>query len=138
MSALLQIALQGIDKQIRKRLIESYLQLKRSIAEARHDSAEMSAGKLCESVIRHLQQRAFGSYKPFGTKIANFADECRHTMAAPASIGITDSEKSIITRSLVFLYTMRNKRGVGHVGGDVDPNAIDAAVMSRVADWIVC
>jgi hypothetical protein len=33
---------------------------------------------------------------------------------------------------------MRNTRGIGHIGGDVDPNAIDAALMGRVADWIVC
>jgi hypothetical protein len=33
---------------------------------------------------------------------------------------------------------MRNKRGIGHLGGDVDANKIDASVMSRVADWIVC
>ena len=41
-------------------------------------------------------------------------------------------------RALVYLYTMRNKRGIGHVGGDVDANAIDIATMARTADWIVC
>jgi hypothetical protein len=33
---------------------------------------------------------------------------------------------------------MRNKRGIGHLGGDVDANKIDASVMSRHADWIIC
>jgi hypothetical protein len=33
---------------------------------------------------------------------------------------------------------MRNKRGIGHVAGDVDANAIDIATMARTADWIVC
>ena len=47
-------------------------------------------------------------------------------------------EKIIIPRALAFLYTMRNKRGIGHLGGDVDANRIDTAVMSRVADWIIC
>jgi len=41
----------------------------------------------------------------------------------------------IIPRGLNFLYTLRNKRGIGHVGGDVDANSIDAATMVRVADW---
>jgi hypothetical protein len=33
---------------------------------------------------------------------------------------------------------MRNKRGIGHVGGDVDANAIDIATMTRTADWVIC
>jgi hypothetical protein len=33
---------------------------------------------------------------------------------------------------------MRNKRGIGHVGGDVDANSIDVSAMTKVADWIVC
>jgi DNA-binding PucR family transcriptional regulator len=41
-------------------------------------------------------------------------------------------------RALVFVYTLRNKRGIGHVGGDVDANHIDAMTIARVCDWIVC
>ena len=39
---------------------------------------------------------------------------------------------------MAFLYTLRNKRGIGHVGGDVEANIIDAATIARVADWCVC
>lgn len=138
MSDSLNGALQGIEQPIRKRIVESYLDLKRNIAESRHDSAGLSAGKLCEAVIRHLQKQAFGSYTPFGTKIANFADECRRIITAPSGAPISESEKTIVTRGLVFLYTMRNKRGIGHVGGDVDPNSIDGALIERVADWTIC
>ena len=41
-------------------------------------------------------------------------------------------------RALVFLYTLRNKRGIGHVGGDVDANRIDAMTIARACDWIMC
>jgi len=44
----------------------------------------------------------------------------------------------VLPRALNFLYTMRNKRGIGHVGGDVDANAIDVATMARTADWVIC
>jgi len=36
------------------------------------------------------------------------------------------------------LYTLRSKRGIGHVGGDVDANAIDSAAIARVSDWVIC
>ncbi|MEP6935764.1 MAG: hypothetical protein ABI988_17795 [Nitrospirota bacterium] len=133
----LQNALGGIPAPIRKHIIQSYLELKQNLSESRHDAAGMSAGKLCEAGIRLLQERTFGQSTPFGKKIANFADECRKVISSSGS-PITDSEKIVIPRALVFLYTMRNTRGIGHIGGDVDPNAIDAALMGRVADWIVC
>jgi hypothetical protein len=36
------------------------------------------------------------------------------------------------------MYTLRNKRGIGHVGGDVDANRVDAITILHVADWTVC
>ena len=44
----------------------------------------------------------------------------------------------VIPKAVSLLYTLRNKRGIGHVGGDVDANAIDGVTIARVADWIVC
>lgn len=133
----LSTALEGIPTKIREKLISSYLELKRNLAESRYDSAGLSAGKLCESSIRLLQLRAFGTYTAFGTKIPNFADECRKIIVSGSS-KLTESEKLVISRSLVLLYTMRNTRGIGHVGGDVDPNTVDAALMGTIADWIIC
>jgi len=33
---------------------------------------------------------------------------------------------------------MRNKRGIGHVAGEVDANEIDLVTMARTSDWIIC
>jgi len=35
------------------------------------------------------------------------------------------------------LYEIRNNRGVGHVGGDVDPNFLDATAVYGMASWIL-
>lgn len=58
-------------------------------------------------------------------------------MTLPQTAG-PESLRIIIPRALGFLYTLRGKRGIGHVGGDVEANGIDAAVIVRVSDWIVC
>ena len=42
-----------------------------------------------------------------------------------------------IPRSLIALYEVRNNRGVGHVGGDVDPNPMDARIVLKMARWVV-
>jgi hypothetical protein len=134
---LLEQALAGIPEKFRTRLISAFLDLKRNCAESRFDAAGIAAGKFCEVAIRILQNNILGKSTPLGTKIPNFADECRKIITASAPTA-TDSEKNIIPRSLVFLYTMRNKRGIGHVGGDVDANAIDISLIARVANWTIC
>jgi hypothetical protein len=136
-SPVLEAALAKVPKKFQERLISSYLDLKRNCLESRHEAAGMSMGKFCEIVLRHLQEKILGSFIPFGKKIDNFADECRKLVTAPSGTA-TESERALIPRALVFVYTMRNKRGIGHVGGDIDANSIDVATMARVSDWIVC
>lgn len=130
-------ALSAIPATFRLRLIKCYLELKKNASEVRYDAAGMAAGKFCEVVLRYLQHKLYGTFTPFGTKITNFGNESRRLTAAPIPSG-NESERVVLPRALDFLYTMRNKRGIGHVGGDVDANGIDIATMARTADWAVC
>jgi hypothetical protein len=38
---------------------------------------------------------------------------------------------------LPALYDVRNNRNVGHVGGDVDPNHMDAVAVLSMSNWIM-
>lgn len=133
----LQDALANVPTDYRSRIIKSYLELKARQAEAKHDAAGVSAGKLCETVVRLLQHELKKTVTPFGQQISNFAGECESFSKVPKAIG-NESLRIVIPRALNYLYTLRNKRGIGHAGGDVDANAIDGATITRVADWIVC
>ena len=137
----LNAALATIPKQLRSRVVASYLELKKRYQEARYDlewdTSGLSAGKFCESVLRTLQHHLTGSSVPFGRHIPNFADECRKLTNLPKAAGL-ESLRVIVPRALVFLYTLRGKRGVGHVGGDVEANEIDATVILRTCDWVIC
>ncbi len=133
----LEQALAGIPTQFRKRLITAYENLKRDHAEGRYEGAGLAAGKFCEVVLRLLQHAVTGSNTPWGVRVANFADECRKLVASPAGSAV-ESLRTIVPRAVVFMYAMRNKRGIGHVGGDVEANQIDSATLARLADWTVC
>lgn len=129
-------ALANVPKTIRSSLIASYLEIKKNCLEMRHDAAGIAVGKFCETVLRLLENKITGNYTAFGKKISNFADVCNKLIGSPAASG-TESERVILPRALVFLYTMRNKRGIGHIGGDVDANQIDVITMARTADWVL-
>ena len=133
----LDAALSGIQVKYRSKITAAYLDLKKNHLEARIDAAGLAAGKFCEAVLRHLQSVVAGTSTPFNRRIPNFADACRKLITSPAG-NASESERIVIPRALVFAYTMRNERGIGHVGGDVDANRIDLAVLSAVADWVVC
>jgi hypothetical protein len=47
------------------------------------------------------------------------------------------SLRILIPRVLLPLYEIRNNRGVGHIGGDVDPNFLDATAVYGVASWVL-
>ncbi|NUM43033.1 MAG: hypothetical protein HUU45_15565 [Leptospiraceae bacterium] len=130
-------ALNSIPANFRDKIVKSYLEIKQRYLESRYESVGLSAGKFCESVLRLLQSLLTSSYTPFGQQIPNFADECRKLIQLPKTAGV-ESQRVVLPRALSFLYTLRSKRGISHVGGDVDANPIDSATISRIADWIMC
>ena len=56
--------------------------------------------------------------------------------AAPSRVG-DRSLRILIPRMLVALYEIRSNRGVGHAGGDVEPNFMDATAVQAMARWVV-
>jgi hypothetical protein len=136
-SSRIQSALSGIPSQFRSHIIGSYESLKAAFAEAKFDLCGLRAGKFAEAMLRYLQHSLTGKFIPFGKKIPNYVGDCRALEQLPQDSG-PESFRVVMPRALSFLYTLRNKRGIGHIGGDVDANEIDAATSARVADWCLC
>jgi len=130
----LEAALAGIPTQFRSKLITAYRDLKAAYVEGKHDTCGLRAGRFAEVLLRLLQNHLTKTFTPFGQKIQNFTDEC-HKLERLAQTAGPESLRLLIPRALNFLYSLRNKRGISHVGGEVDANAIDAATCVRVADW---
>lgn len=130
-------ALQKIPEKFRVRIINAYINLRQGFEEGEADTVGLRSGKLCEEILRFLQQKLTNNFIPFGTKIPNFTDECKSLGNQPKPAG-SESLRLIIPRALDFAYTLRNKRGIGHTAGDIDANQIDAATSARIADWCMC
>jgi hypothetical protein len=131
-----EIALAKVPATFRNRLVKYYQSLKEAFLRGEFDACGSRAGKFSETLIRCLQNTLEGKYTPFGKQI-NLYDESRRLERLPAASG-PESFRVFIPRALCFLYTMRNKRGFAHVGGDLDSDPVDAATCVRVADWCLC
>jgi hypothetical protein len=131
-------ALASLPAGLRDPLLETYREIASNFAEHRWEPSELNRGKFCECVywICHGYISATWAAKP--SKPANMRDDCRAIEGTAASGKPGGrSLRILIPRLLPPLYEIRNNRGVGHVGGDVDPNLMDATAVYSMASWIL-
>jgi hypothetical protein len=118
-------------------LLSSYEEIKQNFYLGKHEPSELNGGKFVEACFRILQHETnAGNYTPLGTQISNLIGRLRDLEQIPAASTI-ESFRIHIPRTLVAMYNIRNKRGVGHLGGDVNPNSADASLLVACADWVM-
>jgi hypothetical protein len=121
---------------LRDELIDTYTQIENNFRERRWEPSELNGRKLCEVVYSILKGYIEGAFPSHSYKPSNMLDACRTLEKSPAAF--SRSLRIQIPRMMVALYEVRNNRGVGHVGGDVDPNEMDANCVLQLSKWIVC
>jgi hypothetical protein len=128
-------ALSVIPETLRKPLLETFSTIVRNYRESRWEPSELNGGKFCEVVYSILRGHVDGSFPRTPSKPRNMVDACKALENDGANF--PRAVRIQIPRMLIALYEIRNNRGVGHVGGDVDPNHMDARVVLEMAKWIL-
>lgn len=129
-----QRALAGLHDGLREPLLAEYESIVQNYAEHRWSPSELSGGRFCEIVFTILDGQAKGTYAAKPSKPADFVSACRkleQNKHVPRSFQI------LIPRLLPALFEVRNNRGVGHAGGDVDPNHMDATFVITSCNWVM-
>jgi hypothetical protein len=119
---------------LKKPLIEEYNNIIQNYLERRWTSSELSGGRFCEIVFSILDGHAKGIYALAPFKPSNFVDSCKKL---ESNAHVPRSFQILIPRMLPSLYEIRNNRNVGHVGGDVDSNHMDALAVVSMSGWIL-
>lgn len=127
--------LSNIPAALRAELLDTLHSIQRNFREARWEPSELNGGKLCEVVYCIIRGFADGNYPPKSSKPSNIVDACNAMTSAGAHL--PRSIRIQIPRMIIALYEIRNNRGVGHVGGDVNPNLMDATCVLNISKWIV-
>lgn len=127
-------ALASIPQGLRDELFNEYRSIIQNYSEHRWSPSELSAGRFCEVVYSILDGFSAGNFPVRAAKPADFVGACRRL---ESNAGVPRSFQILIPRTLPALYEVRNNRGVGHVGGDVDPNHMDATFVVSASNWIL-
>ncbi|MFF7410941.1 hypothetical protein [Streptomyces lydicus] len=127
-------ALTVLPEGLRGDVVGSFNEVVRNYREHRWEPAELNGGKLCEAIYTVILGYMDGRYAERSSKPNNILDACRaleHRSNFPRAIKIQ------IPRMLIALYEIRNNRGVGHAGGDVDPSRMDATAVLYMSKWLM-
>ena len=116
---------------LRTPLIDCYNSIVSNYMEHKWEPSELNGGKFCEIVYSIISGYVAGSFPANPSKPPNIVDACQALGKIPPNHGLIGdrSVRILIPRVIPFLYEIRNNRGVGHVGGDVDPNFMDATAV---------
>ena len=124
-----------VPQSLEDEFLEKFREIERNFRERRWEPAELNGGKLSEVAYCILRGHVDGSFPTKSSKPGNFYDACLDLGKASPTFG--RSVRIQIPRMLIGLYEIRNNRNVGHVGGDVDPNHMDAVCVLHMAKWVV-
>jgi hypothetical protein len=122
---------------LRDPLLAEYRGIVTAFAEGRWKLSALDAGRFCEVVYTILDGALSGTFAAVPSKPSRFPEACRVLESRPV-VGIGDrSLRILIPRVLPALYEIRNNRDVGHVGGDVSANKMDATFVRDSATWVL-
>lgn len=120
---------------LRDELLQAFNKIVINFKENKWEPSEFNGGKLCEIIYSILNGYVSGAYPQASTKPPNMVAACQSLSNVPTTF--PRSVRIQIPRILMALYEVRNNRGVGHVGGEVDPNHMDATVVLYCSKWLM-
>lgn len=127
-------ALSDLPDGLRTDLLGAFNDIVRNYRERRWEPAELNGGKLCEAIYTVVLGRLDGEYAARSSKPKDLVSACRALERRQDGVR---SFKIQIPRMLTALYEIRNNRGVGHAGGEVNPNHMDATAVLYMSKWLL-
>lgn len=123
---------------LRDDLLSAFNDIVKNYREHKWEPSELNGGKLCEAVFTIIEGWLEGGRYPARAKKPNrFPDTCWALSQKYANVQDSRSPRILIPRMMIGLYDIRNNRGVGHAGAEVDPNYMDATVVLYTAKWLM-
>ena len=123
---------------LRDDLLSAFNEIVKNYRERRWEPSELNGGKLCESVYTICKGwLEGGNYPARAEKPSRFPETCWAMTNTYQKVPNSRSARVLIPRMMIGLYDVRNNRGVGHAGAEVDPNHMDATAVLYAAKWLV-
>lgn len=126
----------NLPQEIRDNIVKHFKEIVVNYKENRWEPSELNGAKFSEAIFRLLEWHTNQdkAYTPFGNKTEPFNDKLKqfeNKSTFPNSI------RFHIPKMLGVIYSLRNDRGIGHIGGDVNPNHMDSVTILSLSKWVM-
>lgn len=123
---------------LRDDLLSAFTEIVKNYRERRWEPSELNGGKLCEAVYAVCKGwLEGGNYPARAEKPNRFPMRCWEMESVYQQVPNSRSARILIPRMMIGLYDIRNNRGVGHAGAEVDPNQMDATSVLYTSKWLM-
>jgi hypothetical protein len=130
-------AITGIPDSLRDELFARFNDLVRNYRNEHWEAATLNAGKFCEVVYTILRGRADGAYPIRAEKPRDMVQACRVLENVDETIMGGRALRVQIPRAIPAVYEIRNNRGTGHAGAEIDPSKMDAEYVLHACQWML-
>jgi len=129
--------LAGVPAGLREPLIDEYKGLATAFVEGKWKVSSLDAGRFCEVAYTVIHGALTGKFAAMPEKPDRFVNACSALESLPpVSVG-DRSLRIMLPRVLPPIYEIRNNRNVGHVGGDVVSNKMDATYVVSGCSFVL-
>jgi hypothetical protein len=130
-------AIAGIPETLRQELFERYGDIITNYRTRNWEGASLNAAKFVETVYTILRGRASGAYPARAEKPKDMIQACRALETEDEGKMGGRGLRILIPRALLPIYEIRNNRGVGHAGAEIDPAHMDAEYALHSCQFIL-
>ena len=131
-------ALSVLPSTLRDDLLNAFNEIVKNYREHRWEPSELNGGKLCEAAYTICKGwLEGGNYPARAEKPSRFPNKSWEMESVYQQVPNSRSARILIPRMMIGLYDVRNNRGVGHAGAEVDPNHMDATAVLYTSKWLV-
>lgn len=127
------ILINASDNELGTKIYDSYVCVESNYFLEKHRYSGLEAGHFVEAVRRLIEHKLFGNYTPLSRSLTRFDNnELERYLNASGS----ESYRILIPRALHSIYTLRNRRGIGHISSQEVTN-IDTSYILSTCKWIL-
>lgn len=127
------LATQAVPSELQEALVEAVSTMSKLYMRNDLRPSELNAGDFIEATVRILQWLATGKNTPLGKTLPPMPSWVQNMENST----LNDSLRITIPKLINAMYTVRSRRGVSHIAGEVSANKVDAMLLLTTSRWIL-
>src|SRR6185312_2433347 len=127
------LATQSVPIELQDALVDAVRTMSKLYIQNDLRPSELNAGDFIEAVVRILQWLATGKYTPLRRSLPAMPTWVENMEKS----SLNDGLRIVVPKLINAMYSVRSRRGVSHIAGEVSANKVDAMLLLTNSRWVL-